>query len=169
MTRILLFNVKHWKNAVVSILLYGCTTLALTKRMEKKLDSNYTRMLRAILNNSWRQHPQKKLLGHLPPFMKSIKVRRTRHAGHSWRSKDELISDTLLWTSSHGRAKARQPARVYIQQVCADTGYSQEDLRERWTIETGGEWGSGRTVLAARHNDDDKDKIVFWVIYILKW
>ena len=40
--------------AVVSILIYGCTTWTLTKQMEKKLDSNYTRMLRAILNNSWR-------------------------------------------------------------------------------------------------------------------
>ena len=39
---------------VVSILLYGYTTCTLTKRMEKKLDRNYTRMLQAILNNSWR-------------------------------------------------------------------------------------------------------------------
>ena len=35
--------------AAVSILLYGCTTWMLTKRLEK-LDGNYTRMLRAILN-----------------------------------------------------------------------------------------------------------------------
>ena len=34
--------------AVVSILLYGCTTWTLTKPLEKKLDGNYTRMLRAI-------------------------------------------------------------------------------------------------------------------------
>ena len=43
---------------VVLILLYGCTTWTLTKRMEKKLDGNYTRMLRTILNKSWRKHPQ---------------------------------------------------------------------------------------------------------------
>ena len=43
--------------AVVSMLLYGCSTWTLTKRLEKKLDGNYTRMLRAILNKSWRQHP----------------------------------------------------------------------------------------------------------------
>ena len=36
---------------------YGCTTWTLTKRLEKKLDGNYTRMLRAILNKSWRQPP----------------------------------------------------------------------------------------------------------------
>ena len=45
--------------AVVSILLYGCTTRMLTKRMEKKLDGNYTRMLRAISNKSLRQHTTK--------------------------------------------------------------------------------------------------------------
>ena len=43
--------------AVVSILLYGCITMTLTKRLEKKLDGNYARMLREILNQSWRQHP----------------------------------------------------------------------------------------------------------------
>ena len=41
--------------AVTSILLNGCTTWTLTKRQEEKLDGNYTRMLRAILNKSWRQ------------------------------------------------------------------------------------------------------------------
>ena len=98
-----------------SILLYGCTTWTLTKRMEKKLDGNYSRMLRAILNKSRRQHPTKQqLYGHLPSITKTIKVIRTRHAGHCWRSKDELISDILLWTSSHGQAKAGRPARTYI-------------------------------------------------------
>ena len=67
--------------SVVSILLYGCTTWTLTKRLEKKLDGNYTRMLRAILNKSWQQHPTRyQLYGHLPPITKTIQVRRTRHA-----------------------------------------------------------------------------------------
>ena len=48
---------SFFQAAVTSILLYGCTTWTLTKRLEKKLDGNYTRMLRAILNKSWRQHP----------------------------------------------------------------------------------------------------------------
>ena len=48
--------------------------------------------------------------------------------GHCWRSRDKLISDIFLWTSSHGRAKAGWPARTYIQQLCADTGCSLEDL-----------------------------------------
>ena len=45
-------------------------------------------------------------------------------------SMDELISDVLQWTSTYGRAKAGQPARTYIQQLCEDTGCSLEDLPE---------------------------------------
>ena len=96
-------------------------------------------MLQAILNKSWRQHPTKQQLhGHLSPSTKTIKIRRTTHAGHCWRSRDELVSDVLLWTPSHGRAKVGRPARTYILQLCADTGYSPKDLpkamddREVW-------------------------------------
>ena len=81
---------KHsfFQVAVVSILLYGCTTWTLTKRLEKKLDGNYTRMLWAILDKSWQQHPTRhQLYGHLPPITKTIQARQTRHAEHCWRSK----------------------------------------------------------------------------------
>ena len=119
---------SFFQAAVISILLYGCTTWTLTKRLKKKLDGNYTRMLRAILNKSWRQHPTRhQLYGHLPPITKTIQVRRTRHVGHCWRPKDELISDVLLWTPTYGQAKAGQPARTYIQQLCEDTGCNPED------------------------------------------
>ena len=125
----------------VSILLYGCTTTTLTKRLEKKLDGNYTRMLRAILNKSRWQHPTKHQLdGHLSTVTKTIQARRTRHAGHCWRSRDELISDVLRWTSTYGRTKAGRSARTYIEQLCEDTGCSPEDLpeamndREEWRL-----------------------------------
>ena len=60
---------SFFQAAVVLILLHGCTTWTLTKRMEKKLYGNYTRMLQAIPNKSWRQHPTKQqLYGHLPPI-----------------------------------------------------------------------------------------------------
>ena len=127
-------KMKHsfFQTVVVSIMLYGCTTWTLTKRMEKKLDGKYTKMLRAILNKSWRQHPTKQhLYGHQPLITKTIKIRRTRHAGHSWRSRDELISDVLQWTPAHGRAKAGRPARTYIQQLCEDLPEAMND-REDW-------------------------------------
>ena len=98
-------------------------------------------MLRVILNKSWRQHPKRhqlfghqlfghQLFGHLPPITKTIQVRRTRNAGHCWRSRDELISYVLLWTPTYGRAKAGRPVRTYIQQLCEDMGCSPEDRPE---------------------------------------
>ena len=134
-------KMKHsfFQAAVMSILLYGCTTWSLTKRMEKKLACSYTKMLQAILNKSQRQHATKQqLYGHLPPITKTIKVRQTRHAGHCWRSRDEHISDVLLQTLSYGREKAGRPARTYIQQLCEDTGSSPEDLPE--TLNDREEW-----------------------------
>ena len=146
---------KHnfFQAAVMSILLYGCTTWTLTKRIEKKLDDNYTRMLQAILNKSWRQYPTKQQL----PIMKTIKVRQTRHAGHCWRSRDGFISDVLLWTPSHGRGKAGRPAWTYIQQLCEDTECSPEDLpkvinnREEWQKKLRDICAGGTT----RWGDDD--------------
>ena len=97
---------SFFQAAIASILLYGCTTRTLTKRLEK-LNGNYTRVLRAILNKSWRQHPRRhQLYGHLPPITKTILARRTSHAGRCCRSRDELICDVLLWTPTYGRAKS---------------------------------------------------------------
>ena len=123
---------SFFQAAVLSILLYGCTTWTLTKRLEKKLDGNYTRMLRAILNKSWQQHSTRnQLYGHLPPITKTIQARRIRHAGHCWRSKEGRARkwctpvDPRIWPIKIGR-----PARTYIQQLCDDTGCNPEDLPE---------------------------------------
>ena len=121
----------------------------------EKIDGNYTKTLRVILNKSWRQHPTRhQLYGHLPPITKTIQVRRTGHAGLCWRSRNELISDVLLWTSTYGRAKAGRPARTYssyvrIRDVALNT------FQRRWAIGKSGKRGSGISVLAARHEDDD--------------
>ena len=130
---------SFFQAAVVSILLYGCITWTLTKRLEKKLDGNYTRVLRAILNKSKRKRPTRhKLYGRLPSITKTIQARRTRHARHCSRSRDELISDVLLWIPTYGRAKAESPARTDIQQLYEDTRCGPEDLpeamndREKW-------------------------------------
>ena len=97
---------SFFQAVVVSIVLYRCTTWTLTKRLQKKLDRNYTRMFWAILNKSWWQHPTRhQLYGHLPPITKTIQVKRARHAGYCWRSKDKLISDVLLWTPAYAKQK----------------------------------------------------------------
>ena len=138
-----------WQTAIVSIPLYGCLTWTLTKRLEKKLDGNYTRMLRAMLNKSWWQHPTKQqLYGHQPPITKTKQFRRTR-------SKDELVRDVFLWSPSHGRIKAGWPARTYIQ------GVALRPCQKRWTIWRGWREKVRESVLMAQQDDDDE-----WLLLI---
>ena len=115
--------------AVVSILLYGIHHMDANKTFGEKswwqLHKNSASNIEQVLEAT--PHKQQ-LYCHLLAITKTIKIRRTKHVGHCWRSKDELISNVLLWTSSHGWAKVGRPARTYIQQLCADTGYSLEDL-----------------------------------------
>ena len=111
---------------VTSILLCGCTTWTLTKRLERRLDGNYTRMLRAILNKSWRQHPTRhQLYGHFLPITKTIQVRRTRHAG----------PPHMAVQKQDGRHEHTFNSYVRIRDVVLKTCLG------RWTIGRGGERG----------------------------
>ena len=123
--------------------------------LHKNAASNTERDLEAAPN----------MYGHLPPIMKTIQVRRTIYAGHCWRSRDELISDVLLWTPSHGQAKAGRPTWTYIQQLCADTGCSPEKLPEAMSERVG--W-------RARVRDIHTDGAIWWwwqlnSVSMLKW
>ena len=89
---------RSFFQAAVIELLYGCT-----------MDANKT----AGEETRWQLHknaacnPQQ-VLAATPhktptvrppaPYTKTIQVRRTRHAGHCWRSRDELIRDVLPHT-----------------------------------------------------------------------
>ena len=44
------------------------------------------------------------------------------------RNEDKLITDVLLWTFTHGRTSIGWPVRIYLHQLCADTGCSLEHL-----------------------------------------
>ena len=131
---------KEFFQAVVqSVLLYGSTTWTLTKQLEKKIDGNYTRMLRAILNISWKEHPSKeRLYGTFPPISQVIREQRLRFVGHCWRSKDEIVQSVLLWRPNHGKRNRGRPSKTYIHQLIEDTGMNVEDLpnamenRELW-------------------------------------
>ena len=143
---------------VVSILLYGCTTWTLTKRLEKKLDGNYTRMLWAILNKSWSNTPQgtnytatyvpsqKPSKLDKPDMQDSAGVMYSYEPPHMAEQKQD---DQLEHTYS---------SYVRIRDVALKT------CQTRWTIGKSGESGSGISVLAARHDDDDD---IYIYIYIL--
>ena len=147
---------------VLSILLYRCTRWT---RIEEKLEGNCTRMLRAILDKSWKQHAtQQEIYCHLPPISKTMQIRQTRHMGHCWRSKDELISDLLQWTPLHQRACVGRLWRTYPQQVCTDTGCNLEDRPEAMDEKMNGERESGKYVLAAWPNDEDHHLRKRWIL-----
>ena len=96
-------------------------------------------MLRVVLNTSLRQYfIKQQLCRHQPPISKTIQLRRKIHAEHCWRSKSKLISDVLLWTPSHRRARVGRLTRTYLQQLCTDTGCSMEDLPR--TMDNWGKW-----------------------------
>ena len=87
----------------------------------------------------------KQVLATTPHETPTIRTLAPHHENYTsstnqtrWRSKDELISDVLLWTPTYGCARVGRPARTYIQQLCEDTGCNPEDLpeamndREKW-------------------------------------
>ena len=124
-----------------------------------QLDSNF-------MADSWmftvrprRQHPKRhQLYSHLPPITKTIQVRWTRHAGHWWRSRDELISDVILWTPDMAVLKRDdQQEHTFINYERIRDVVRKTCLR-RWTIGKSGERGSGISVLPARHDDDDDER-----------
>ena len=141
----------------------------LTKRLEKELDGIYTRMLRAILNKSWRQHPTRhQLYGHLPPITKTILVRRAIHAGHCWRSKDELISHGLLWTPHMAGQKQDDQHEHTFSSYVRIRDVALKTCQRLWTSGKSGERGPGISVLVARHDDDEEeDKRNVFVSYLL--
>ena len=154
---------SFFQAAVLLILLYGCTTWTLTKRLEKKLDSNYTRMLRAILNKTWRQHPTRhQLYGHLPPITKTIQVRWTRHAGEARTNSSVMYSygpPHMAKQKQDDQLKHTYSSYVRIRDVTLKT------CQKRWMIGRSGERGSRISVLAAWHDDDD-----IWNTFVLiKW
>ena len=95
---------NFFRAAVESVLVYGAISWTLTATLEGKIDGAYTRMLRAALNKSWREHlKNKELYGNIPKISIAIREQRLRFAGHCWRSEGELASDLLLWQPYHGK------------------------------------------------------------------
>ena len=152
---------------VVSILLYECTTWTLTKRMEKKLDGNYTRMLWAILNKSWRQHPQSSsFTSTYLPLRKLSKLDEPDMqdtAGEVGTNSQMTYICEPLHVDEQRQDDQLEPtynSSVRIQDVALKTYW------EWRTIKKGGGRGSGRSKLAVWHEDDDM--CIYGYIHIYK-
>ena len=73
---------------------------------------------------------------------------------------DELISHVLFGNSTHGRASVDRPTKTCIDELYADTGFSQEDSSTVKNDRYGIERESRNSVLSAQlyavADDDDK-------------
>ena len=99
-------KVGFFRATVESVLLYGAECWTMTGKMRNRLDGTYTRMLRAVLGVSWKEHKtNKELYGNLPKITDTLMIRKLRFIGHCWRRKDEVISELLLWEPKHGARK----------------------------------------------------------------
>ena len=124
-------------------------------------------MKNLCIQNEYIPSMKQQLYGHLPPISKFIQVGQTRHAGHYWRNKDKLITNIHLWTPTHGHASVGQLAKIYLHQLCVDTGYSLENLMG--AKDDGDGWrerSSGKSMLAGWFDGDDnlciKEKLEYF-------
>ena len=141
---------SFFQAAVVLILLYGCTTWTLTKRMENKVDGNNTRMLRTILNKFW----------GAPNKAAGVQPLTTHHTNYP--SQKNLTCGTQLEKQgqTHKRRTPLDPPHMEEQRQDVQLGpiYNSsvpiQDIalktnRKRWTIEKIGSRGSGISTLIA--------------------
>ena len=122
------FKLKIFKTAIEPILLYGSETWTLSKKLEKRLDGTYTRLLMRVQNISWKSHPTKTYIYNtLPPVSSLVQTRRVRFAGHCCRADQEVISDLLLWKPNSQNKRGRK--LTYPDVISRDVGLKQEDLK----------------------------------------
>ena len=148
---------SFFQAAVVSILLYGCTTLTLTKRLEKKVDSN----------RCWEQYwaspggntPQ--VTNYTATFLPSWKLYKLDEPDTQETAGEARTNYSVMYSyGSPHMAKQNQDdqlehtysSSVWIQDVALKT------CQNRWMIGRSGERGSGISLLAVRHDGDDDDK-----------
>ena len=130
---------SFFQAAVMSILLYGCTTWTLTKPKEKKLNGEYKECCEQYWTSPGGNTPQN--TNYTATYLPSRKLSKLDEPDMQGTAGEAGTSscDVLLWTPTYGRAKAGRPARTYIQQRCEDTGCSPEDLPEAMN-----DWGKWR-------------------------
>ena len=120
-------KINLFRATVESVLLYGCETWTLNKKMNKSLDGCCTRMLRKVQDISWKQHLTNiELYNGLPKISDVIRGRRLKFAGHSYRQYGDPVSELVLWQPKHGTRKRGCPAKTFTDILKEDTGLDNE-------------------------------------------
>ena len=70
----------------------------------------------------------KDLYGKIPKITDTIREQRLRFSGHCWRSKNEVVSDVLLWLPIHVHRSRGHPVKTFVDQLMEDTSCNYEEL-----------------------------------------
>ena len=112
---------------VETVLLYGLTAWTLTQSQDKKLDGVYTKMPRVMKNVTWWQRITNGVLyAGLPRISTTVRERRLRFNGHSWRSKYEVVRNFVLWEPTHDKRSVGGQAHTFVDMLEVDTGVPRD-------------------------------------------
>ena len=115
-------KIRIFRATIETILLYGSETWTITKKFENKIDGCYTRLIRMILNISWRDKiPNNILYIGLLKISEVIKDRRMVIAGHCVRHKDEACHDLIFWKPRNGKLNRGRQSITFIDNLKNDT------------------------------------------------
>ena len=104
--------------------MYGCTTWTLTPGVKGRWKQH--KDAEQICGSSTPQNSS--CTATYFPSHKPCKESKQEMQSISGRSKDELISDVLLRTPTHGHTSVDQTAKIYIYYLRENTGCCLEDL-----------------------------------------
>ena len=114
-------------------------------------------MLRAILNKSWRQHPQS--TNYTATCLSSRKLYKLDEPDTQDTAGEARTNSSVMYSYGHphmanqkqdDQLKHTYSSNVRIRDVALKT------CQKRWMIGRSGEKGSGISMLTSRHDDDDK-------------
>jgi Reverse transcriptase (RNA-dependent DNA polymerase)/Endonuclease/Exonuclease/phosphatase family len=125
---------RLYRALVLTTLLYGAETWAMTKANLKKLEAAHHRWMRKILGVTWKDKiknediRKRTLMEKLEDILKKT---RMRWLGHIHRSNEErIVKQSLNWTSSRWRRKPGRPRKTWhdtIKQDLKDGGMTWEE------------------------------------------
>ena len=115
-------KMRFFRSTAESILRYGCGTWALAKTMAKRINGNYTILLRKIQNTTWKE---KKTNGELSNV---IGARRLRLIGHQWQRQEECLHQHSFWELNHEKRSRGHPQTSFVEEICKDTNLMQEQV-----------------------------------------
>ncbi|ELT98051.1 hypothetical protein CAPTEDRAFT_197577 [Capitella teleta] len=106
-----------------------CEAWALSAKEEASLDECYARMLRMVMNVTWRDKVRNEVLyDNLPRVTEKIRERRLKLAGHCIRHNKLEASDLVLWEPIQGKTSRGSQKQPCVDILRRDTGLNSSQL-----------------------------------------